>query len=33
MNNQIINESYDIIVIGAGNGWLTACCEVAMKGV
>ena len=33
MNNQIINESYDIVVIGAGNGGLTVCCEAAMKGV
>ncbi|MFW9947017.1 MAG: phytoene desaturase family protein [Candidatus Odinarchaeota archaeon] len=31
-NDQILSESYDAVVIGAGNGGLTAAAQLAMKG-
>jgi phytoene dehydrogenase-like protein len=32
-NNQNIQDSYEVVVVGAGNGGLTAATELAMKGV
>ncbi|MFW9949720.1 MAG: FAD-dependent oxidoreductase, partial [Candidatus Thorarchaeota archaeon] len=32
ITKQIINESYDVVIIGAGNGGLAAAARLAMKG-